>query len=439
MKKPSTRKSQQLWKEAKRIIPGGSQLLSKRVERFLPEQWPAYFQKAKGIEVIDLDGNIFLDMLNMSVGACVLGYADPDVNKAVKNAIDNGIMTTLNAPEEVVLAKEMLKLNPWAGMVRFARMGGEAMTVAVRIARAKSGKDKVAFCGYHGWHDWYLSTNIVSGDNLNDHLLSGLSPKGVPRGLSETAFPFHYNNIGELEELFAKHDIGTVVMEPMRHQEPQEDFLKKVRALATKHNAVLVFDEITSGFRTAVGGMHKQLGVEPDVVVYAKALGNGFPISAIIGRSEVMDIAQETFISSTHWTERMGFVAALAVIKKMKEKKVPVHIKKIGTQIAKGWYTLAKKHGLNITIEGPMALVTFEWNYGQKLELQTLFTQEMLRRNFLASQSVYVSYAHKDVHVSKYLRAVDEVFAIIKHAIDTDTVKGQLEGPVARPGFARLT
>lgn len=439
MKKPSTRKSQQLWKEAKRIIPGGSQLLSKRVERFLPEQWPAYFQSAKGIEVIDLDGNKFLDMLNMSVGACVLGYADPDVNKAVKHAIDHGTMTTLNAPEEVALAKELLKLNPWAGMVRFARMGGEAMTVAVRIARAKSGKDKVAFCGYHGWHDWYLSTNLASGDNLDEHLLSGLSPKGVPRGLSETALPFHYNNIGELEELFARHDIGVIVMEPMRHHEPEDDFLKKVRALATTHNAVLIFDEITSGFRTAVGGMYKELGVEPDIVVYAKALGNGFPISAIIGRSEVMDIAQETFISSTHWTERMGFVAALAVIKKMKEKKVPVHIKKIGTQIAKGWRVLAKKHGLDITIEGPMALVTFDWNYDQKLELQTLFTQEMLRRGFLASQSVYVSYAHRDAHVVKYMRAADEVFAIIKHAIETNTIKKHLEGPVARPGFARLT
>jgi glutamate-1-semialdehyde aminotransferase len=170
LKMLNVRKGQKLWNEAKKIIPGGSQLLSKRVEMILPELWPAYFQKAKGILITDLDGNKLFDFERMSVGACILGYADSDVNLAVKKAVDLGTMTTLNAPEEVELAKVLLKLNPWAGMVRFGRMGGESMSIAVRIARAKAGKDQVAFCGYHGWHDWYLSTNLASKKNLDAHI-----------------------------------------------------------------------------------------------------------------------------------------------------------------------------------------------------------------------------------------------------------------------------
>lgn len=439
-KKVSVKRSQALWKEAKRIIPGGSQLLSKRVEMMLPEQWPAYFSSAKGIQVVDLDGNIFLDMSHMSVGACILGYADPDINTAVKKAIDKGVMSSLNAPEEVELARALLKLNPWAGMVRFARMGGEAMAVAVRIARAKAGKDTIAFCGYHGWHDWYLSTNLKSGSNLDAHLLSGLSPKGVPHGLSGSAIPFHYNEISELEHIIKTQDIGVIVMEPSRHQDPRDGFLQKVREIATKHGIVLVFDEITSAFRTTMGGYHKQLGVLPDIAVYGKGLGNGFAISAIVGKSEVMDVAQESFISSTHWTERVGFVAGLATLSKMKKVNSPLHIKKIGTQIAKGWAGLAKKHDLAVDVLGPMGLVTFEWNYkGKQLLLKSLFTQEMLKYGFLASQSVYVSYAHKDTHIKKYLKAVDEVFAAIKKSIDQNNTESLLNGPVAHAGFARLT
>lgn len=439
IKKISTKKSQALWKEAKRIIPGGSQLLSKRAEMALPEQWPAYYIKAKGVEIIDLDGNKLIDMTHMSVGACTLGYADPDVNKAVKRAVDEGTMSTLNAPEEVELANVLLKMHPWAHMVRYARTGGESMSIAVRIARAKSGKDTVAFCGYHGWHDWYLSTNLASEKNLDGIHLSGLSPKGIPRGLADTAIPFHYNRIDELEAAIAKHDIGVIVMEPMRHQEPKDNFLEKVREIATKNNIVLVFDEISSGFRMHMGGVHLKFGVIPDIAVLGKAISNGYPMAAIIGKREVMDVAEESFISSTYWTERVGLVAALATIKKMKAVKLQAHLQKIGKQIEKGWILHAKKHGLNIATEGPMSLVSLSFKYPNAQEIKTLFTQEMLKRGFLAGLSVYVSYAHKEAHVKKYLTAIDEVFGIIKDAIETDTVGMLLEGPVAHSGFARLT
>jgi glutamate-1-semialdehyde 2,1-aminomutase len=432
-------KSQRLWDEAKKIMPGGCQLLSKRAEMFLPDQWPAYYSKARGISVTDLDGKTYLDFSYMGIGACVLGYADPDVNRAVRKVVDDGSMSTLNAPEEVELAKELIKLNPWAKMVRFARTGGEAVAIAVRIGRAHSGKDKVAFCGYHGWHDWYLASNLASDKNLDGHLLSGLAPSGVPRGLLGSALPFRYNHIEELEEIIANNDIGVIVMEPIRHQEPADGFLKKVRAIATKHKIVLIIDEVSVGFRIRLGGAYASYGIEPDIAVYAKALGNGYPIAAVVGRAEVMDAAQKTFISSTYWTERIGPAAALAVIKKMRAKKVPQHLDNIGAEIIKGWKRLAKKHGINIKTETPNCLCTFSFDYPNAQEIRTLFTQEMLDRGFLAVGSVYVSYAHTSAHVKKYLKAVDEVFALLRAAIDEGDVVSKLRGPVAQTGFKRLT
>ncbi|MFH0804179.1 MAG: aminotransferase class III-fold pyridoxal phosphate-dependent enzyme [Candidatus Zambryskibacteria bacterium] len=430
---------QKLWEKAKKIIPGGNQLLSKRAEMFLPDGWPAYYKKAKGIEVTDLDGKKYLDFSLMGVGSCILGYADPDINKAVKKAIDDGSMSTLNCPEEVELAEKLLALHPWPGMVRFARTGGEANAIALRIARVYSGKDKVAFCGYHGWHDWYLSSNLASDENLDGHLLPGLEPKGVPRGLLETALPFRYNHLEELEAIVKRHDIGVIFLEAIRHDEPENNFLERVRKIASRIGAVLIFDEVSSGFRDRLGGAYTRFGVEPDMVVYGKALGNGFPITAIVGRKEIMDAAQKTFISSTLWTERIGPVAALAVMKKFKKENVASYIKTIGAEIGKGWRELAKKHGLNIDVHGPEYVINFAFNYDNAQELKTLFIQEMLDLGFLSTNLVYVTFAHKKSHVKNYLKAVDKVFGILKTAINKNDVKSRLRGPVAHTGFHRLT
>jgi glutamate-1-semialdehyde 2,1-aminomutase len=428
-----------LWNKAKKLIPGGSQLLSKRAEMFLPEQWPAYFKRAKGIEVWDLDDNKYLDLAYMGLGACILGYADPDVNLAVKKAVDAGSVTTLNCPEEVELAELLLELHPWAGMVRYARTGGEAAAIAVRIARAYTGKDKVAFCGYHGWHDWYLASNLASKKNLDGHLLKGLEPSGVPRGLLGTAIPFEYNNIDQLEEIVKKNKIGAIIMEPMRHQEPRNNFLKKIRKIADRINAVLIFDEISSGFRMNIGGTHLTHRVYPDIAVFGKAISNGYPMAAVIGRKKIMDAAQATFISSTHWTERIGPVATLATIRKLKKENVSGHIDKIGKIIAAGWQKLAKKHGLDLFIGGPSALVNFSFNYPNRQELVTLFTQEMLARGFLAKTTVYLSYAHTPALVKKYLQGVDQVFALIAKGIKEKSIAKMLKGPIAHTGFRRLT
>jgi glutamate-1-semialdehyde aminotransferase len=237
-------------------------------------------------------------------------------------------MATLNCPEEVDLAEEMIRLHPWAQMVRFARTGGEACAVAVRIGRAASGRSKVAFCGYHGWHDWYIAANLGNAANLDGQLLPGLAPRGIPRELKDTALPFNYNRLDELNALIDAYpgQVGVIIMEPQRGAAPAPGFLEGVRETATRIGAVLIFDEVTSGFRMNVGGIHLRYGIRPDLAVFGKALGNGYPIAAIVGHRDVMEYAQDTFISSTFWTERIGFTAALSVIRKMEAENVPARL-----------------------------------------------------------------------------------------------------------------
>jgi len=428
-----------LWNRAKKLMPGGSQLLSKRAEMFLPDQWPSYYTKAKGVEIWDLDDNKFIDMSIMGVGACTLGYADDDVNNAVIKAIHDGSMSTLNSPEEVELAELLLELHPWAQAVRYARTGGEAMVIAVRIARAYTKKDTIAFCGYHGWHDWYLSSNLADHANLDGHLLPGLDPNGVPRSLLKTAIPFEYNNIEKLEAIVKENDIGVIVVEPLRHQEPKNDFLSRIREISNDIDAVLLFDEITSGWRLTVGGAHLKFNINPDIMVVAKAMSNGYPMAAVVGKREIMDAAQTSFISSTYWTERIGPTAALATIRKMQTKNVPAHLERIGGLISNGWEKLAKKHGLDIEVLPPKALTTITFNYENALEVKTLFTQEMLKRGYIAGPSVYVSLCHTEEIINDYLATVDDVFKIISQAINEQKVLDLLEGPVAHSGFQRLT
>ncbi|MBI5045413.1 MAG: aminotransferase class III-fold pyridoxal phosphate-dependent enzyme [Candidatus Niyogibacteria bacterium] len=434
------KKGVKLWNKAKKIIPGGSQLLSKRAEMFLPEQWPSYFKKAKGVFVWDLDGNKYIDTL-ASIGACILGYADPDVNNAVKKVIDQGNISTLNCPEEIKLAELLCKLHSWADMVRYARGGGEAMAIAVRIARAYSGKDKIAFCGYHGWQDWYLAANLGNNKNLKEHLLPGLDPRGVPKGLRGTAIPFSYNKIEELENIVSKNkDIGVIIMEPLRNHEPMNNFLQKVRRIANKSGAVLIFDEITIGWRLSYGGAHLKYGVNPDIAVFAKGISNGFPMAAIIGKKKIMQSAQTTFISSSYWTERIGTVAALASIGKMINKKVPRHLLRIGGMFMRGMKECAKKHNIRLLVSGLSPMPHLSFDYGEDGQtIKTLYTQEMLKREFLVGSVLYVTYSLKEKHIRKYLNAADEVFCLLGQAIKDNKVRALLEGPTAHVGFKRLT
>ncbi len=429
---------QKLWKRAKRVIPGGNMLLSKRSEMFLPEQWPSYFSKSKGCKVWDLDGNEYIDMSIMGIGTNILGYGHPEVDEAVGKAIAVGNMSTFNCPEEVYLAERLIELHPWADMARFARSGGEANAIAIRIARAATGKDKVAVCGYHGWHDWYLSANLGDDDKLTDHLLPGLDPKGVPQSLSGTVFPFSYNNFPELENLVNIHDIGVIKMEVMRSQEPQNNFLQKVRRLATQCGIVLIFDECTSGFRQTFGGIHKKFDVEPDMAVFGKALGNGYGITATIGKRDIMDEAQRTFISSTFWTERIGSAAALKTLEIMEREASWNSITQTGLAITAKWKALAEKYGLTIATNGLPALTGFSFDSPNALAYKTLITQEMLAKGYLAGTSVYVCTAHTPEIVSRFFTELESVFALIRECEDGRDVMSLLKGPVCHSGFMRL-
>ncbi len=431
-------KGQKLWKRAKQVIPGGNMLLSKRPEMFLPEQWPAYFSKSKGCHVWDMDGNRFTDMSIMGIGTNTLGYGHPEVDAAVLQTIQDGNMSTLNAPEEVYLAEKLIELHPWADMARFARSGGEANAIAIRIARAATGKDKVAVCGYHGWHDWYLSANLGDESNLAGHLLPGLEPNGVPNNLKGTVYPFNYNDFETLETLVNQHDIGVIKMEVIRNMGPENDFLQKVRNLATERGLVLIFDECTSGFRETFGGIHKKYGVEPDMAMFGKALGNGYAVTATIGRREVMEAAQTSFISSTFWTERIGSAAALKTLEVMEREQSWETITQAGLKIRAGWQELADKYDLSINHWGLPALTGFSFNSNNALKYKTLITQEMLAKGYLAGNSVYTCIEHTDLLIKEFIEQLDPVFALIKTCEEGRSIDELLKGPVCHSGFKRL-
>lgn len=433
-------KSLEMQERARKRIPGMSHLLSKRPDMFSLGVWPGYYEKAKGAEVWDLDGNQYLDMSISGIGANILGYADPDVDSAVKSAIEKGSSSSLNCAEEIELADLLCELHPWAEKVRYARGGGESMAVAVRIARAYTNRDVVAFCGYHGWSDWYLAANLGTEDALGEYLLKGLEPSGVPKGLQGTAFPFRYNNLEELEQIAAKYkdNLAAIVMEPIRSDQPEPGFLQGVRALADQTGAVFVFDEVSSGFRTHTGGAHLKFGVNPDMAVFSKSLGNGYPIGAIIGKGAIMDAAQNSFISSTMWTERIGPTAALAMIKKHRANNVGDHLVKIGDKVQQGWRELSDKHGLAMKIKGLPPLGHFTFEHEKNPAMKALFIQLMMEQGFLASNIFYAMYAHTTEHVEQYLKAVDLSFQQIAQAIKTGNIEQQLKGQPAASDFKRL-
>ena len=431
---------QKLWVKAKKIIPGGSMLFSKRSELFLPKFWPAYFKKSKGCEIWDLKGKKFTDVSLMGVGTNILGYGNKKVDNAVKKIIKLGNMSTLNCPEEVMLAEEMIKLNKWSDAVRFTRSGGEANSVAIRIARAASNKEGVAVCGYHGWHDWYLAAKLKNKKNLDKHLMTGLLSQGVPKQLKNTIYTFEYNDINQLENLLkTKKNIGTIKLEVSRNFLPINNFLIKVKNLSKKYNKILIFDECSSGFRECLGGLHKKYKINPDIAVYGKALGNGYAINAIVGKKQVMKFCEKTFISSTFWTERIGPSAALATLEEMKKQKSWIYITKMGNFIKNRWREMSNKYELEIAIQGLDSMANFYFKSKSNQILKTFITQEMLKRGYLATNSIYVSTAHSEKIVIKYLKELEKIFKFISiNKNKKNYIKSLIKGNISQSGFVRL-
>ena len=434
----NTLSGEDLWEKAKKIIPGGNMLLSKRSEMFLPQKWPSYFSRAKGCLLWDINGKKYIDMI-MAVGTNVLGYCNSELDEEIVKKVQLGTMSSLNCQEEFYLAEKLIDIHPWSEMVRFARSGGEANAIAIRIARAATGKDKVAICGYHGWHDWYLSANLGKLDNLKNHLLDGLEPLGVPSQLQGTTIPFQYNDLTELENIVENYELAAIKMEVQRSRPPLPNYLESIRKLCDKKGIVLIFDECTSGFRETFGGLHKKYNVNPDMAMFGKALGNGYPITAVIGKREIMQAAQSTFISSTFWTERLGSSAGIKTLEIMNRIKSWEQVTEKGCYLSNGWLKIARENNLEIELSGIDPLKGFNFKSKNNLIYKTIITQEMLKRGYLASTLCYLSIAHTKEIIDKYLENLYEVFLMIsKIEKGINNINDILEVPVCHSSFKRL-
>ena len=427
-------------KIGKDLIPGLTQILSKRPDQFAPKIWPAYFKKAKGALIWDIDNNKYLDMSISGIGTVLLGYQDKNIDEFVIKAIKKGNSSSLNCLEEIILADKLCKLHPWAKMARYTRSGGEAVTVAVRIARAYTKKDKLAVCGYHGWHDWYGAANLNSKKSLDGHWLSNYSPIGIPKKLKNTTFTFSYNKIEELEKIFKKNknQIAAVILETVRDEYPKNNFLNKVKKLCKKNKCLLIFDEISAGFRVCNGGSHLYFNVNPDMAVFAKAISNGYPMGAIIGKKNVMKTAEKTLISSSYWSDRVGPAAAIATIDKIIKKRVVKHINKIGIQMQDGLLDISKKTGLKIIVKGIPGLTAFKFNYKNSNMMMTIFIQYMLKNKILAIYRFYPNYSHNSLHVKRYLNCAKEIFNKIEYFNKKKKLHLLLKYREATPGFSKF-
>ena len=402
---------QKLWKRSIDVIPGGTMLFSKNPDLHLPEKWPAYYSKAKDTFIWDLDNKKYIDMHLMGIGTNILGYARKEIDNYVKSHIDLSNVSTLNNPYEIKLAEKLISMHKWADMVRFARTGGEANLIALRAARATTGRSKVAICGYHGWHDWYLSANLTNKKNLNQLLLNNLSTKGVPKELKNSVYPFKYNDYESLEKITTKNSISAIIMEVSRYEKPKKNFLKKIRKLCNKKNIVLIFDECTSGFRNSFGGLHLSHKVNPDIAVLGKALGNGYAITAVIGKRNIMENLSTSFTSSTFWTEKIGTVAAIKTLDVMEKEKSWELISSLGNKIKKKWLNLAKRNNLKINVMGLNALPAFRFSNRDNLICKTFITQELLKDKILGSNTIYVSTLHDNKKIlEKYYFSLAKIF-----------------------------
>ena len=406
---------QKLWRRAKSIITGGNMLLSKNPERYLPDHWPAYFKKAKGCKIWGIDKKKYLDMCSMGIGTNVLGYSNKFVDNFVVSKIKIGNISTLNCPEEVELTEKLLKIHKWASMAKFTRSGGEANALAIRVARSYSKNQNVAFCGYHGWHDWYLSSAIGKKNNLQFHLLPNLETKGIPSSLKNTSFPFRYGDIKGLKKLISEKKIGIIKLEVCRNTKPNIKFLKDIRKICNRKKIVLIFDECTTGFRQSLAGMHNEIKIFPDIVIYGKAMGNGYPINAILGKKEIMSAASKTFISSTFWTERLGPSAALKTIEIMEKKKTYLQVKKTGLKVMQIWKELSKKHKIKIKIFGIPSLAKFEIKSKNWPLIKSFIINEFLKKGILATNLFYPSIAHKSNDLIRYKKTLNLIFKKIKN------------------------
>lgn len=422
-------KSKEYWSRAEKIIPAGTQTFSKGPTQFVQGVAPVYLQSGKGSHVFDVDGNEYIDYI-MALGPITLGYSYPGVNEAIIRQLEQGITFSLMHPLEVELSELLVELIPCAEMVRFGKNGSDATSGTVRVARAYTGREKIACCGYHGWQDWYIGTTTRD--------------KGVPKSTKQLTILFEYNNFESLEKIFDenKGEIAAVITEPITIEEPKNNFLEKVKSLTHKNGAILIFDEIVTGFKLALGGAQEYLNVIPDLAAFGKGMANGMPISAIVGKREIMKELEEVFFSFTFGGEALSLAAAIATIREMREKDVIQYFWKQGNRLKEGYNRLTQEFGLaeytQCTGLPAHAAIYFKIDGRDSLGLKSLFQQEVIKRGILTMGVHNLCFSHRDGDIERTLEAYKDTLKILRQAIDENNVGKYLEGEKVKPVFRKM-
>ena len=424
---PVTIESETLWRRAQGLIPAGTQTLAKGPGQHVRGFAPKYLTRGKGARVWDVDGNEFLDM-TMGVGPLVLGYADEAVDEAIARQLVDGITFSLMHPLEVEVAEAIREMVPGAASVRFSKTGADVTSAAVRLARAFTGREKVLCCGYHGWHDWYIG--VTDRD------------RGIPEASKALVHTIGYN---DLDGLSASLDADTscVILEPVVFEAPRDAFLARLKALCEANGTLVIFDEMWTGFRLALGGAQDLFDVTADLVTFSKAVANGMPLSVLAGRRDVMALLEkDVFFFTTFGGEALSLAAARATLSELRRRDVPAHLARQGRRVREGFNARARAAGVGFARCFGMdarTIVTFDAAAGNPLELKSLAQQELLRRGVLWHGFHNMSFAHGDAEVSHLLAAWAEVLPLLEEAVATGTVRARLRGEPVEPVFRRTT
>ncbi len=412
------KRSMEIYKEAGKVIPGYTQLRSRLASGFAQGVSPVYADRARGSRFTDVDGNEYIDWVN-AVSAIILGHHDDVVDDAVKEQIDRGSIYTVNSPKEVELANELIDTIPSAEMVKFSKGGGDACAAAARIARGATGRDIILFSGYHGWHDWYQSANYLDFPDL----VTGVGTRGVPKALAGTAIPFGEGDIDRLAMLFERHkgEVAAVMMEPIRSTDPPEGYLEAVKQLCHDSDAILIFDEVSCGWRIAIGGAQEYYGITPDMTVVAKCISNGYPMGAVVGRREFMEPAEDMFISSSYWSDNIGLTASITTIRELKRRNSPARFKEIGENIRAAVKEAIGDVGISAGVVGlfksPALRIDLP-DESLRPKVMTLFIQEMAKRGVHTSGGFMATLAHTDEDIRITADAAREALEVVRDGLE---------------------
>ena len=424
---PVIDKSDELYEKALNLIPATTQTLAKGPQQNIKGIAPKYLQKGKGSHVWDVDGNEYIDF-NMGIGHISLGYAYPKVDEAIKKQLEDGITFSLMHPLEVEVAELISEIIPNAESIRYSKTGADVTSAAIRVARAYTGKNKILCCGYHGWHDWYIS---VTDRN-----------KGIPEVIRDLTFTINYNDIQSVKDSIDS-DIAAIILEPIVFEPPKDNFLQELRKLCDENGILLIFDEMWTGFRIALGGAQEFFRVNADLATFSKAVANGMPLSILTGRKEIMKVLdEEVFFYTTFGGEALSLAAAKATIEELRDKNVPQFLAEQGKKLKYGYNTIAAELGMNYTKcigYECRSLITFDAKAGNPLEIKSLVQQEMIKRGILWGGFHNMCYSHTDEDVDYTLKVYEEVLPILKKAVDENTIKENLKGDPVTAVFRKVT